>query len=130
MTASDLDRTWEHLTIKETYDENGKLTEYGFDGFSVPAGWVILVDKLCLSISSYLLNNPEVPKIKIEQVKSKFAGLRFYYSGGDEVIQRMVSLAEKLSEEMCEYCGSTVDVVKEGSWITNVCKNCKEKNNV
>ncbi len=115
MTDKDLDEKWKHLTTKD------------FEGFAVPPGWVTLVDKLCLEIHGYLEKFPEVPRIKVEQVKSKFAGLRFYYTGGDNTVYRLVSLAENLSEEMCETCGSIIEVKKEGSWVTNICKTCKEK---
>jgi len=67
-------------------------------------------------------------EFKITQVKEKFAGLRFYYYGGDPTIDGMVSLTESLSYQICEYCGSTINVGKTQGWFVTVCKSCFEKN--
>ena len=40
------------------------------------------------------------------QVKEKFGGLRFYYSGGDDYIRGLVDMAESMSYKTCEVCGS------------------------
>jgi hypothetical protein len=63
--------------------------------------------------------------VKIHQIKEKFGGLRFYYSGGDERIHGMVGFAETLSYKICEHCGSTKNVsqTKKG-WITTLCEDC------
>ena len=66
--------------------------------------------------------------IQIDQIKEKFGGLRFYYSGGDDEIAGMVSLAENLSYNICEICGSTKDIGYTKGWITTMCKECYEKN--
>ena len=59
------------------------------------------------------------------QVKEKFGTLRFYYSGGNEFINGIVSHAEFLSGCICEKCGTTQNVgTTTGSWITTICKNC------
>jgi hypothetical protein len=65
--------------------------------------------------------------IHIDQVKEKFGGLRFYYSGGDDTIDGIVSLAESLSYQICENCGSTKDVGQTQSWISTLCKECGSK---
>lgn len=66
--------------------------------------------------------------IQIDQIKEKFGGLRFYYSGGDDEIAGMVSLAENLSYHICESCGNTKDIGYTKGWITTMCKECYEKN--
>ena len=70
---------------------------------------------------------PEMPPIQIEQIKEKFGGLRFYYSGGDKEIDGMVSLAESLSYHICESCGTTIDVGRTSGWVTTICKSCYSK---
>ena len=47
----------------------------------------------------------KIQQVVASQVKEKFGGLRFYYSGGDDVIDGMVQLAEALSYVTCEDCG-------------------------
>ena len=68
---------------------------------------------------------PEIT-IKIEQIKEKYGGLSFYYSGGDEAIEGMVSLAESLSYQICEYCGNTKNIGYTKGWISAMCENCYE----
>lgn len=70
---------------------------------------------------------PEVT-IRIDQIKEKFGGLRFYYTGGDDVIDGMTSLAESLSYKICESCGTTKGVGQTGGWIYTVCRDCLQKN--
>ena len=65
--------------------------------------------------------------IQIDQVKEKYGGLRFYYTGGDHTIDGMVSLAESLSYKICEDCGSTKDIGYTKGWIATMCKECYEK---
>lgn len=67
-----------------------------------------------------------IPPIQITQVKEKFGGLCFYFTGGDDYILGMVSLAENLSYRTCELCGSTNDVGMTQGWLRAVCKSCYE----
>jgi hypothetical protein len=65
--------------------------------------------------------------LQITQIKEKFGGLRFYYDGGDDRIQGMVDLAETLSYQICERCGSTKNVQQTTGWITTLCEDCFPK---
>jgi hypothetical protein len=67
-----------------------------------------------------------MPPIMITQIKEKFGGLCFYYHGGDNYIDGLVSLAESLSYRTCEICGSTKDVGMTQGWLRAVCKSCYE----
>jgi hypothetical protein len=62
----------------------------------------------------------EIPPVIIEQVKEKFGTLRFYYDGGDAVVDGMVRMAEALSAVTCEQCGSPGHT-REGRWIRSLC---------
>ena len=62
-----------------------------------------------------------VPQVTLDQVKEKFGTLRFYYSGGDDVIDGMVRMAESMSGVTCEECGSPGKRVG-GGWITTLCE--------
>ena len=109
-------------------------------GLAVGNGWFSLLDTLCHDIQSHIDNPPwvenketkkfEKPKepncsqVIALQVKEKFSGLRFYYSGGDEKIAGMMSFAEDLSYSICEECGYMNEEVgrnKKG-WIQTSCK--------
>ena len=62
------------------------------------------------------------------QAKEKFGTLRFYYSGGDDYIRGVVSMAESMSARTCETCGSTDKTVKPnpGSWVAIRCDKCRK----
>ena len=62
-----------------------------------------------------------VPQVTLDQVKEKFGTLRFYYSGGDDMIRGMVSMAESMSSVTCEECGKP-GTSTSGGWIKTVCK--------
>jgi hypothetical protein len=63
---------------------------------------------------------PEIPQVVATQVKEKYGTLRFYYYGGDEVIDGMVSMAESLSAVTCEKCGAP-GKERGGGWILTLC---------
>jgi hypothetical protein len=95
-------------------------------GFDVGDGWYWLIDQLCDRIQSYLDNNPhlKIPQVEAVQVKEKFAGLRFYINGGDDDIYGAISLAEHMSYNICEVCGSTKDIGCTQGWLMTICKSC------
>jgi len=67
-----------------------------------------------------------IPQVTLDQVKEKFGTLRFYYSGGDDRIDGMVSLAESLTGVTCESCGN-VGERRGGGWVHTYCTPCEEK---
>ena len=79
-------------------------------------------------IKNPLRDVPElVPQVTLDQVKEKFGTLRFYYTGGDEYIAGLVSMAESMSAVTCETCGNPGEQTR-GGWIKTICKPCtKEK---
>jgi len=95
-------------------------------GFECGNGWYWLLSNLMETIYSYCENNEkEIPNIT--QIKEKYGGLRFYYEGGDDKIDGMVWLAEHLSYEICETCGTTENVHQTEGWIYTICDNCKKE---
>ena len=62
-----------------------------------------------------------IPQVVANQVKEKFGGLRFYYSGGDDYIEAMVELAEHLSDVTCDVCGAP-GKQSGGGWIVTRCE--------
>jgi hypothetical protein len=61
-----------------------------------------------------------IPQVTLDQVKEKFGTLRFYYSGGDDYISGLVSMAESMSGVTCETCGKP-GTSTGGGWIKTVC---------
>jgi hypothetical protein len=95
-----------------------------YGGVACGAGWFYILDKLCANIQNHIdwKNKSEVvvPQVTIDQIKEKFGCLRFYYSGGDEYISGMVTLAESMSGVTCEECGS-IGKYRSGGWIRTLC---------
>ena len=54
-------------------------------GFYCPADWMEVIDRLSSRIESYLELHPEID-FRVDQVKEKFWGLRFYVNVVDSVI--------------------------------------------
>jgi len=63
----------------------------------------------------------ECPQVTLDQVKEKFGTLRFYYTGGDDYISGLVSMAESMSGVTCEECGKPGTRTR-GGWIKTACK--------
>ncbi len=89
-------------------------------------GWYNIIDVLCHNIQSRVVSRGEDVSVEATQVKEKFGGLRFYYNGGDDLIDGMVYMAECLSCCTCEECGSP-GTQNEKGWINTLCKPCREK---
>jgi len=67
----------------------------------------------------------EIKQVTVDQVKEKFGTLRFYYTGGDEYIRGMVTMAESMSGTTCESCGNPGERTG-GGWIKTTCKPCED----
>jgi hypothetical protein len=63
--------------------------------------------------------------VKFDQVKEKYGGLRLYFSGGDEYVEGLVSMAEAMSYKICEVCGNK-GKPNEGGWISTLCDGCRK----
>lgn len=97
-------------------------------GIETGDGWFELIYNLSKDISNISKN------IEAVQVKEKFGGLRFYWSGKNltneqtNKIDEQVNEAEEKSYKICEKCGSTDNVTQTDGWIVSLCPKCmKEK---
>ena len=121
-------------------------------GFECGDGWFDILDQLMGNIQHHIdwkerqrevairFNSKaasgeirEVPKeisqVTVDQVKEKFGTLRFYYTGGDDYIDGLVSMAESMSGVTCETCGNPGKSTG-GGWIKTVCEaHSGRKNN-
>ena len=93
-------------------------------GFECGDGWFNILDQLMGSIQHHIdwKNKKEevVAQVTLNQVKEKFGTLRFYYSGGDDYIDGLVTMAESMSGVTCEDCGSP-GTQTQGGWIKTAC---------
>jgi hypothetical protein len=117
-------------------------------GFECGDGWFDLLDQLMGNIQHHIdwkekqrnwaiewnKENPNEPReipdlvsqVTLDQVKEKFGTLRFYYTGGDDRIDGMVTLAEGMSGVICEGCGNP-GKRRGGGWIHTYCEPCETK---
>jgi len=100
-------------------------------GIECGDGWYKLIDCLCETID--MICQREKDKIpQVHQIKEKYGGLRFYLGGIHKKyadrISGAVSMAEKMSYNICEKCGTTEDVIVDKTgWIRTKCKECRDK---
>lgn len=65
---------------------------------------------------------------EVHQVKEKFGGLRFYTGESSEEIERIISVYEGRSREICEECGKPGKVSSVTPyWLKCVCDECMVK---
>ena len=100
-------------------------------GFECGDGWFNIINQLCANIQHHIdwKNRKEevVPQVTVDQVKEKFGSLRFYFTGGDDYIDGLVSMAESMSGVTCEECGNPGSTLGRG-WLTTLCeKHAEEK---
>ena len=118
-------------TFPGIYTNCGENHPYTLFGFECDDGWFNLLVRLSQYIQSYINSNnrlakkypenyKEIPQVKALQVKEKFRTLRFYYSGGDEYISGLTSMAESWAANTCETCGKP-GKLRGGGWLYTAC---------
>jgi hypothetical protein len=72
---------------------------------------------ICSTRSHYSKKYP--PAVTIGQIKEKFASLRVYYSGGDERVKGMVTMAESTCNVTCQSTGRRTGVLTNiAGWVS------------
>jgi hypothetical protein len=105
-------------------------------GIECGDGWYDLINSICQIVESLNKNikdrnrliagnNETIIDFKFDQIKEKFGGLRAYYSGGNDYIRGLVSMAETMSYKICEVCGNKGKPNK-GGWISTLCDGCRK----
>jgi hypothetical protein len=107
--------------MEETYP---KMFAGKYGGFAVGKGWYPILETLCANIQSHIdwrvKQGQDIAQVEVAQIKEKFGGLRFYYSGGDDEISGMVRMAEAWADVACEECGAA-GKRRSGGWIRTLC---------
>lgn len=113
-------KKYQHLFTKQ----NGRA--FAMFGFECGDGWYKILEQLIDQIDSYIQQKYKDKEFdfQIVQIKEKFGGLRFYFDGGDDVIHELTRLAENLSYNTCEYCGSNQNIFRSHGWIVTACHDC------
>lgn len=83
--------------------------------FECDDGWFDIIFDLCKDVQQEV-NNSSCQQVVAVQVKEKFAGLRFYASGGNEVTDAIISKYTKLSSQTCEVTGGRGYLCEKHRW--------------
>ncbi len=132
-----LSEKYSDLFVKRYYKD--KLMPFWFE---CADGWFTLIDKLCACIDGEVKHAKEQLdykkergetvtdedyeniKVTVVQIKEKYGGLRFYTYGSNDYIRGMIDFAESMSYKICECCGNSGTLNKEGWWRT-MCQPCR-----
>lgn len=109
------------IAFPRSYDKAG-------GSLAVGEGWYPLLWEL------HEILEPLVPDLfRVEQVKEKFGGLRFYISYDaecsgevDQAMYRAIDWAEQRSYTICESCGRD-GKLRKGGWLKTLCDSCAER---
>lgn len=90
------------------------MSQYPVDLFGIECGfgWNCLIEPL--------VRRCRREGVRIEQIKEKFGGLRFYTVACSDELQAAIDDAEGLSYTICEECGEP-GKRRDGSWIRTLC---------
>lgn len=113
------------MKVFEDFKEKFPQQFNGISGIECSEGWFDLINTACSLIQrhlDYLDSRNKKIDFYWTQIKSKFAGLRLYYSGGDEYISGVVNMAESYSYNVCEFCGEKGVYCKRGNWVDTLCE--------
>lgn len=116
--------------VKQLESEYPKMFTHKYGGVAVGEGWWPIIQSLCRNIQYHIdwkqeqkekYNRGEgCEQVVVTQIKEKFGGLRFYYDGGDEYINGLVTMAESWAARTCEECG-VPGKQRSGGWIRTLC---------
>lgn len=130
-----------NLFINKDKDIRSSCMAWGVDCGN---GWYDIISSLCWAIKQHednikwnreyleknnkakLAEQKEYFPVRFDQIKEKYGGLRIYFSGGDEYIEGLVSMAESFSYQVCERCGQK-GKPNEGGWISTLCDKCRNE---
>lgn len=101
---------------------NKYTTLFGKDFyFECMEGWYDLIDELCYNLSKM----DGFENIIVNQVKEKFAGLRFYINYYSVEMEKEINVTEEKSYTICEMCGNK-GTLRKSSWLKTLCDKCNK----
>ena len=104
-----------------TTEENGRMYPISLFMIECGDGWYNIISTLFACMQNEIDHN-NAPQVALTQVKEKFGTLRVYYLGGNETIDGMEKLAERLSAVTCEECGAPGEIDHTAGWLRCRCK--------
>lgn len=88
-------------------------------GLECDDGWYPIIEEVCAIIDD------QGEPVVWTQIKEKYGGLRMYGTGGSELVDGVVHMAESMSYRTCERCGNP-GKPNDAGWIVTLCETCRE----
>ena len=106
--------------VEDNYDYSYTLLDEMPDGWRKAFG-----EQLCEELQQALLKDGEqaVKDYRIEQIKEKYAALRWYDNYSTEATRKVIDKYEVLSMKTCIQCGKPATKYTCG-WIVPICDTC------
>lgn len=106
---------------KDEYDKDFSWDKNCFP-LEFANGWLRSFYELCTKLLTEVKSN-----FRVEQIKEKFGGGRFYYSGGiTQYGEELICNWEVDVQDICEICGKPASLRTDGWWRA-ICDECYEK---
>ena len=107
--------------------ENSRTPLHPFELFGIEHGygWYGLTLPIIEEIRLYNKKYPK-DKIRIDQIKEKFGGLRIYTSWEPDYLKAMILKAGHESEHICEICGARGKNEEINGWYMTLCDEHRE----
>jgi hypothetical protein len=86
-------------------------------------GWFDLIWKLCEDID-VIVQREGWKDFSVDQIKEKFASLRFYVNGANKEVFDLIDEAEAKSFKICERCGKKGSMYVGFGWYRTLCPKC------
>lgn len=116
------------LDVEKIEEKENEIREkYSFVkcGLEINKGWLNLVSNLLYSIDNYIKTNKIKSELEVIQIKQKYAELRVYTDNSDDYIENLISMFEKRSTVVCEFCGERGKIQELHNWYYVICDECK-----
>lgn len=113
---------------KEELSELNKIEAFkDLRNIQIQKGWIETLKELGIKIS-LLCEKEKIELPKINQIKSKFGTLRFYYHNktNNEKLENLINEYHTIFDTTCEICGKRNETVKtmiaDNSFVITVCE--------
>lgn len=110
--------------VLDSYDYSYTLLD------DMPKGWRLAFgEQMCKELKHVLIDEGFFGSYRVLQIKEKFGQLRWYDNSGSEMLWKVISKYEALSEHTCIECGNKGRMMNIFGWISPYCSKCYEKVN-
>jgi len=117
----DFPNLYKIMLIGRSKDSPSWWIQYG--GIECGLGWEQIIADLSEKIENLILELPEDERddYYVQQIKSKFGGLRFYMSRETQQMSKAIFEAEGQSFETCENCSKPAVCQPHCGWVVTLC---------